>query len=89
MYYHSPAIFKMGKSCPSKNHFQHVETKTGAKTEHHWSCNHCGFKLKGSNYKAARGRIHLSGDANLKSGLVANVCEEASTAVQEKFAADE
>ena len=76
-------------TCPSKQHFRLVTTTVEEKTNFHWECTHqgCGFKIKGKNYRAAYGRIHLSGDNKLRSGLVSIVCEKAPTPVQQMFAA--
>ena len=75
-------------TCPSKQHFKLVTTTVEGKTKHDWECTHqgCGFKIKGNVYRAPYGRIHLSGDNKLRSALVSNVCENAPTPVQQRFA---
>ena len=52
----------------------------GNKT-YHWKCQYCDFKLLSKQFSAAKARIHLTGDVQLRSGLINQVCTSSPTEV--------
>ena len=53
---------------------------------YYWECMHCGWRVGGKNFQNNKARIHLSGDATLRNGLITQVCTKASKEVQQEFA---
>lgn len=78
------------KSGPERAHFggEHgliSETQNGEVT-YYWKCMYCGWKVGGKSFQNKKARVHLSGDATLKTGLITDLCTKAPNIVNEKFA---
>ena len=66
---------------PERSHFggEHgliSETQNG-EVKYYWKCMYCGWKVGGKSFQNQKARVHLSGDATLKSGLIMELCEKA------------
>ena len=76
---------------PEKRHFGGeqglITESTGGRTRHFWRCAFCNWEMGGKNFQNNKARIHLSGDHNLRNGLVSIVCNAAPDNIKEKFAA--
>ena len=55
------------------------------KVSYVWKCMHCGWHLGGKNFQNMKARVHLSGDASLRNGLINQVCDAAPPDVMEQF----
>ena len=81
----------MPKRCgPERNNFGGefgliTETRSNGKPRYYWRCSHCNFELGGKVFPNEKARIHLSGDASLRNGMIAVVCPRASEDVQQQF----
>ena len=64
-----------------------ITESTGGRTRHFWRCAFCNWEMGGKNFQNNKARIHLSGDHNLRNGLVSIVCNGAPDNIKEKFAA--
>lgn len=64
-----------------------TETTGGGHKRNFWRCEFCSWELGGKNFQNNKARIHLSGDHNLRNGLVSRVCTAAPDDVKQKFAA--
>lgn len=51
----------------------------------YWECMHCHWKMGGKVFQNAKARIHLSGDVNLRTGIITVVCDKAPTKVMAEF----
>ena len=82
----------MPQQCgPARAHFGgeggcNAVTKNN-RTTHHWQCMYCDFKIGGKNWPAQKGRLHLSGDKGLASGICAKVCPNAPDNIKAKMRA--
>ena len=47
---------------------------------------YCAWKVGGQIFPTEKARVHLSGDATLKTGLITNLCEKAPDIVKKEFA---
>lgn len=64
------------------------ETSLG-RTRYFWRCAYCNWEMGGKNFQNNKARIHLSGDTNLRNGLVSRVCLTAPDHVKQQFSAIE
>lgn len=76
---------------PERAHFGGLgglitETQNGNAT-YSWKCIHCGWRLGGKNFQNIKARIHLSGDASLRNGMISKVCDKASSEIRKQFTA--
>ena len=74
---------------PEREHFGgedglHTEIAHG-KTRFFWKCNFCNWELGGQNFQNSKARIHLSGDASLRNGMISVVCPLAPDDVKRQF----
>ena len=67
---------------PEKRHFGGedglITETTGGPTRHFWRCVFCNWEMGGENFQNNKARIHLSGDHNLRNGLVSIVTHHSS-----------
>jgi hypothetical protein len=64
-----------------------TETREDGKTRYYWRCVHCNYHIGGKVFPNIKARIHLSGDPQLRSGIISVVCPKAPEEVQKKFRA--
>ena len=64
-----------------------TETSANGSPKYFWRCVHCNMHLGGKIFPNAKARIHLSGDSNLRNGMISQVCTRAPEDVQKKFRA--
>ena len=64
------------------------ETSLG-RTRYFWRCAYCNWEMGGKNFQNNKARIHLSGDPNLRNGLVSRVCHSAPNNIKQQFSAIE
>ena len=62
-----------------------TETRENGRPRYFWRCVHCNYHLGGKVFPNLKARIHLSGDASLRSGIISQVCTRAPEEVQQKF----
>ena len=80
------------RSGPERAHFGGelglvTETSANGSPKYFWRCVHCNMHLGGKIFPNAKARIHLSGDSNLRNGMISQVCTRAPEDVQKKFRA--
>ena len=63
-----------------------TETSLG-RTRFFWRCSYCSWEMGGKNFQNNKARIHLSGDMNLRSGLLSQVCSAAPDNIKQQFSA--
>ena len=56
------------------------------KPRYFWRCMHCNHEIGGKVFPNARARIHLSGDPDLRNGMVSQVCQQAPEEIKTQFA---
>ena len=76
---------------PARAHFGGeggcVAVTKNNRTTHHWQYMYGDFKIGGKNWPAQKGRVHLSGDKGLASGICAKVCPNAPDNTKAKMRA--
>ena len=77
---------------PERSHFGGengliTETQGDGRPKYYWRCQHCGFLLGGKVFPNAKARIHLSGNKDLRNGIISKVCPKVSPEDAAKFTA--
>ena len=62
-----------------------TETRENGRPRYFWRCSHCNFQLGGKVFPNEKARIHLSGDASLRNGMISMVCSLVPEDVQKQF----
>ena len=73
---------------PEREHFDGLFSETcntSGKTRHFWRCKFCSWELGGKNFQNNKARVHLSGDPDLRNGLISRVCARTTDIVKVKF----
>ena len=78
------------KAGPERKHFggeggMITETQNGV-VSYYWKCMYCGWKVGGKYFQNKKARVHLSGDPDLRNGLITEVCQKAPEVVKQEFA---
>ena len=63
-----------------------ITETTNGKARYYWRCMYCNQEIGGKVFPNARARIHLSGDPELRNGMVAQVCTKAPEEIKTQFA---
>ena len=74
---------------PERAHFGGVDgaicVTRGSKTTWYWECIHCKWRIGGKGFQNSKARVHLSGNAALRSRLISQLCDKAPEHVKEQF----
>lgn len=74
---------------PERNHFGGegglVTVTHLGRTRYFWRCDYCNWQMGGKHFQNGKARIHLSGDASLRNGMISTVCHAAPDNVKKKF----
>ena len=78
------------KAGPERKHFggeggMITETQNGV-VSYYWKCMYCGWKVGGKYFQNKKARVHLSGDPDLRNGLITEVYQKAPEVVKQEFA---
>ena len=69
-----------------RRHFGDLVTEiSNGRSKYFWRCQYCNWQMGGKNFQNNKARVHLSGNPDLKCGLISRVCDKAPEDVMNKF----